>query len=94
MSGWEWGSLSLVIGLVIVVLAVGVPYFFTHKRMRDPRDVSDSRAYLRSRRRWVWRRASAGLPPGATRPGDREPTASGSGSPAGRPGILSRGEQR
>ena len=61
MNGWAWGSLGLVIGLVIVGLAVGVPYFMTHRRMRDPHNVSDSHAYLRNRRRWAWawRRASA-----------------------------------
>jgi hypothetical protein len=54
MSGLAWGGLA--IGLVIVVLAVGIPYFLTHRRTREPRDVSDSRAYLRERRRWAWRR--------------------------------------
>jgi hypothetical protein len=57
MSGLAWGA--LVIGLAIVVLAVGIPFFLTHKRMREPHDVSDSRAYLRARRTWVWRRRIA-----------------------------------
>ena len=55
MSGLAWGG--LVIGLVVVALAVGIPYFLTHRRMHDPHDVSDSRAYLRERRRWAWQRA-------------------------------------
>ncbi len=67
MSGWAWGS--LVIGLVIVALAVGIPFFLTHRRMREPRDFSDSHAYLRARRRWAWqRRVSAASQPGATGP--------------------------
>lgn len=66
MGGWAWGG--LVIGLVIVVLAVGIPFFLTHRRMREPRDVSDSRAYLRARRRWVrQRRVSAESRPGPKR---------------------------
>jgi hypothetical protein len=52
---------GVVLGVVIVALAVGIPYFHTHKRMREPHDLSDSREYLRARRRWRrqhWRRAS------------------------------------
>jgi|GEM_PF-2951027 hypothetical protein len=65
MGGWAWGS--LVIGLAIAALAVGIPFFLTHRRMREPHDVSDSRAYLRVRRRSVrQRRVSAASPPGAT----------------------------
>jgi hypothetical protein len=64
--GWALGS--FVIGLAILVLAVGVPYFLTHRRMRDPHDTSDSRAYLRTRRRWLRRRASAVSGPAAARP--------------------------
>jgi hypothetical protein len=64
--GLAWGS--LVIGLVIVVLAVGIPYFLTHRRLRHPRDVSDSHGYLRTRRRWVRRRSSAVSQPPAAGP--------------------------
>jgi hypothetical protein len=64
--GLAWGSLA--IGLVLVVLAVGIPYFLTHRGLRHPRDVSDSHAYLRTRRRWVRRRAFAVSQSGATRP--------------------------
>ena len=46
--GWAWGG--LILGVVIVALAVGIPYFHTHKRMREPYDRSDSRYYLRARR--------------------------------------------
>ena len=51
---WVW--IGLAIALAIVALAVGIPFFLTHRRMREPRDVSDSRAYLRTRRRRVWQR--------------------------------------
>jgi hypothetical protein len=44
--GWAWGG--VLIGVVIVALAVGIPYFMTHRRMREHRDVSDSRYYLRA----------------------------------------------
>jgi hypothetical protein len=67
MGGWAWGS--LVIGLAIAALAVGIPFFLTHRRMREPHDVSDSRAYLRARRKRVWqRRVSAASQPEATGP--------------------------
>lgn len=69
MSGLAWGGLA--IGLVIAAVAVGIPYFLTHRRMREPHDVSDSRAYLRERRRWAWRRVAATSRPEATRPGRR-----------------------
>jgi hypothetical protein len=39
------------IRVVIVALAVGIPYFMTHRRMREHHDVSDSRYYLRARRK-------------------------------------------
>jgi hypothetical protein len=74
-----WGG--LVIGLVIVALAVGVPYFLTHRRMRDHHDVSDSRSYLRDRRRGLLRQRrarDAGAGTTATGPGPRTP---GSPSP-------------
>jgi hypothetical protein len=64
---WVW--IGLVIGLAIVALAVGIPFFLTHRRMREPSDVSDSRAYLRARRRRVWqRRVPAASQPRATGP--------------------------
>ena len=47
--GWAWGG--VLIGVVIVALAVGIPYFMTHRRMREHHDVSDSRHYLRARRK-------------------------------------------
>jgi hypothetical protein len=53
-------AIALTIGLVIVILAVGIPFYLTHRRMRDPLDFSDSREYLRSRRWWVWQRRVAG----------------------------------
>ena len=71
MSGLAWGG--LVIGLVIVAVAVGIPFFLTHRRMREPHDVSDSRAYLRERRRWAWRRrVAAASQPGSARSGRRD----------------------
>ena len=56
--GWVWGG--VLIGVVIVALAVGVPYFMTHRRMREHHDVSDSRYYLRARRKSRLQRRDAG----------------------------------
>ena len=68
MSGLAWAGLA--IGLVIVAAAAGIPFFLTHKRVREPHDVSDSRAYLRERRKWAWRRrAAATSQSGAARSG-------------------------
>jgi hypothetical protein len=36
-------------GLAIVILAVGIPYLLTHKRMHDPHDTSEGQDYLRAR---------------------------------------------
>jgi hypothetical protein len=59
--GLVWGG--IVIGIVIVALAVGIPYFYTHKRMREPRDLSDSHAYVAAKRRWRWQRRAASAQP-------------------------------
>jgi hypothetical protein len=71
-------AIALTIGLVIVILAVGIPFYLTHRRMRDPLDFSDSQEYLRSRRRWVWQRRVAGASWRGTtgRPGNSDPQAS------------------
>ena len=50
MTGLVW--FAIFCGLVLVVLAVGIPYLLTHKRMRDPHDTSEGRDYLRGKRRW------------------------------------------
>ena len=57
---WAWGG--VIIGVVIVALAVGIPFFMTHRRMREHHNVDDSRHYLRARRksRLQGRDASAG----------------------------------
>jgi hypothetical protein len=53
--GWAWGG--VLIGVVIAALAVGIPYFMTHRRMREHHAVSDSRYCLRARRKsWLQRR--------------------------------------
>jgi hypothetical protein len=87
MDGLAWGALA--IGLVIAALAVGVPYYFTHRRMRAHHDVSDSHEYLRGRRRLLWQRRVAGARwQGTTgqEPGsDPGPTVSG-GQPPSPPG--------
>lgn len=60
MTGWVWAG--IIIGLVIVALAVGIPYFLTHRTMHPPYDRSEGRAYLEGKRRLLQRRAAAGLP--------------------------------
>lgn len=57
MTGWVWAG--IIIGLAIVVLAVGIPYILTHKTMRDPYDRSEGRAYVQRKWRWMRRRAEA-----------------------------------
>jgi hypothetical protein len=37
---------SLAVGLVIVLCAVGIPYWHTHRRMREPHDLTEARGYL------------------------------------------------
>ena len=67
--GWTVGG--IILGVVIVALAIGIPYFYTHKRMREPYDAADSRDYLRARRGWWrfhWLRASQRRHSGATGP--------------------------
>lgn len=61
------GMAGIIMGLVIVALAVGIPYFLTHKTMSSPHDLSEGRAYLWDKRRWMRRRAAAGLPQDAPR---------------------------
>jgi hypothetical protein len=73
MSSLAW--IGLAIGIVIVALAVGIPYFHTHRRMRDHHDVTDSHSYLRERRVGLHRQrrareAGAGT---VTGPGPRTP---------------------
>lgn len=57
MTGWVWAG--IIIGLAIVVLAVGIPYVLTHKTMRDPYDRSEGTTYLRRKWGWMRRRAEA-----------------------------------
>lgn len=60
MTGWVWTG--IIVGLVIVALAVGIPYFLTHRTMHDPYDRSEGSTYLEGKRRWLRRRAMADLP--------------------------------
>ena len=50
MSGGDWAILAVIIGVVIVALAVGVPYLLTHRSMHPPHDLSEGRRYLRFKR--------------------------------------------
>jgi hypothetical protein len=58
MTGWVWAG--IIIGLAIVALAVGIPYFLTHRTMHPPYDRSEGRAYLQGKRKWMRRHAAAG----------------------------------
>jgi hypothetical protein len=55
MTGWVWAG--IIVGLAIVVLAMGIPYVLSHKTMRDPYDRSEGRTYLQRNWRWMRRRA-------------------------------------
>jgi hypothetical protein len=59
--GWVW--FGVILGVVIVALAVGIPYFHTHKRMREPYDKAGSHEYLRARRKWRFQRRRANADP-------------------------------
>jgi hypothetical protein len=75
MTGWVWAA--IVIGLAIVTLAVGIPYFHTHKIMRSPRDLSDSHEYVRAKRRWRRQRDAAAAQPAQARFGGSRPPGEG-----------------
>jgi hypothetical protein len=61
MTGLVW--VSIIAGLLLVVLAVGIPYLLTHKGMRAPHDLSEGQHYIRTKHRWMRRRrAAAGQP--------------------------------
>jgi hypothetical protein len=64
MTGWVW--LGIIIGLVVVALAVGIPYLLTHQAMRDPHDLSDSHAYIEAKRRWRRQRSASSAQSGQT----------------------------
>jgi hypothetical protein len=64
MTGWVW--LGIIIGLAIVALAVGIPYVLTHKTMREPRELSDSQAYIQAKRRWRRQKSAPSAQPGQT----------------------------
>jgi len=38
--------LSIVLGLLIIVLAIGIPYWLTHRHMRPQHDAGEAQAYL------------------------------------------------
>ena len=44
--GIFWAVFSSCLGLLIVLLAVGIPFWMTHKRMRPHHDLTEGRAYL------------------------------------------------
>jgi len=44
--GVFWAVLSSCLGLLIVLLAVGIPFWMTHKRMRPHHDLTEARDYL------------------------------------------------
>ncbi len=40
--------ISIVLGLIIVACAVGIPYWFTHRRLRPHHDIDTASAYLKA----------------------------------------------
>lgn len=59
MTGWVW--VGIIIGLVIAISAIGIPYLITHKGMRSHYDRSEAKAYVRGKRR-LRRRGAGGSP--------------------------------
>ncbi len=69
---------SIALGLLIVAVAVGLPYWRTHRRMREHYDKTEARGYLRAKDR-----ADEGvLPDQPARPAKQVPVAT---RPAGTP---------
>ena len=64
-------SVSIVLGLLIVAAAVGIPYWRTHHRMREPYDKAEARGYFRAKDQ-----ADEGVPPDQpARPAKQVPVA-------------------
>ena len=62
---------SIALGLIIVAVAVGLPYWRTHHRMREPYDKTEARSYLDAKDR-----AGEGvLPDQPARPAQQVPVA-------------------
>ena len=75
MTGIVWAA--ILIGLALVIAAVGIPYLLTHKRMRSSHDHADSHEYLRKTHRRVQRDGTISAEPG---PAPRDPGTSPSRS--------------
>lgn len=76
MTGLVW--ISIFAGVVIGALAVGIPYLLTHKGMRSPHDLSEGRAYMQAKRRWLRQRTAA---PGQSEQAARAAVRGGTSSP-------------
>lgn len=62
MTGIVW--IAILIGLALVIAAVGIPYLLTHKRMRSPHDHAESQEYLKKTHRRVRRDGTISAKPG------------------------------
>ncbi|MGE5137559.1 MAG: hypothetical protein ACM32E_32255 [Gemmatimonadota bacterium] len=74
---------SIALGLVIVAVAVGLPYWRTHHRMREPYDKTEARGYFDAKDK-----ADEGVLP--EQPGRPAGQADPGGHPAGRDPAASR----
>jgi hypothetical protein len=68
MTGIVWAA--ILIGLALVIAAVGIPYLLTHKRMRSPHDHAESQEYLQKTHGRVQRDGTISAKPG---PAPRDP---------------------
>jgi hypothetical protein len=63
MTGIVW--VAILVGLALVIAAVGIPYLLTHKRMRSPHDRAESHEYLHKTHRQVRRDGTISAEPGS-----------------------------
>lgn len=62
MTGIVWAA--ILIGLALVIAAVGIPYLLTHRRMRSPHDHAESHEYLDKTSRGPQRNGTISAEPG------------------------------
>jgi hypothetical protein len=79
MTGIVW--VAILIGLALVIAAVGIPYLLTHRRMRSPHDHAESHEYLHKTHGRVRHGGTISANPGsaARDPGSPSPPASDRG---------------
>ena len=63
MTALVWGAIFG--GLAIVILAIGIPYYITHRHWRPHYDHFEGQRYLQAKRRWYQRHPRSRIPQAA-----------------------------